>query len=238
MGIYLKQLLAGRDIGVTNGFAAQMANFVYLIGDDETRQCMMVDPAWDIQGLLDYIDGEEMQLVGALVTHYHPDHIGGSIFGHNISGLAELMEKRPVKIHVNEEESEGVRVVSGVSQSDLEGHAGGDEVRVGNIDIKLLHTPGHTPGSQCFLVESRLVSGDTLFIGGCGRVDLPGGDAEQMYHSLTQVLGRLPGETRLYPGHDYSDKPVSTIADEMRENYYLRIGSLEDWMRLMARPSY
>jgi glyoxylase-like metal-dependent hydrolase (beta-lactamase superfamily II) len=109
---------------------------------------------------------------------------------------------------------------------------------VGNIGIKLLHTPGHTPGSQCFLVESRLVSGDTLFIGGCGRVDLPGGDAEQMYHSLTQVLGRLPGETRLYPGHDYSDKPVSTIADELRDNYYLRIGSLEDWMGLMARPSF
>jgi glyoxylase-like metal-dependent hydrolase (beta-lactamase superfamily II) len=238
MGIYIKQLLAGRDFGVTDGFAAQMANFVYLIGDDETRQCMIVDPAWDIQGLLDYIDGEEMQLVGALVTHYHPDHIGGSIFGHNISGLAELMEKRPVKIHANEEEREGVRVVSGISQSDIEGHAGGDEVRVGNIGIKLLHTPGHTPGSQCFLVESRLVSGDTLFIGGCGRVDLPGGDAEQMYHSLTQVLGRLPDETRLYPGHDYSDKPESTIADEKRENYYLRIGSLEDWMRLMARPAF
>ena len=238
MGIYLKQLLAGRDFGVTDGFAAQMANFVYLIGDDETRQCMIVDPAWDIQGLLDYIDGEEMQLVGALVTHYHPDHIGGSIFGHNISGLAELMEKRPVKIHANEEECEGVRVVSGVSQSDIERHAGGDVVRVGNIGIKLLHTPGHTPGSQCFLVESRLVSGDTLFIGGCGRVDLPGGDAGQMYHSLTQVLGRLPDETRLYPGHDYSDKPVSTIAEEKRENYYLRIGSLEDWMRLMARPAF
>jgi glyoxylase-like metal-dependent hydrolase (beta-lactamase superfamily II) len=238
MGVYLKQLLAGRDFGVTDGFAAQMANFVYLIGDDETRQCMIVDPAWDIQGLLDYIDREEMRLAGALVTHYHPDHIGGSIFGHNISGLAELMEKRPVKIHANEQEREGVMVVSGLSGSDIEGHAGGDEVGVGGVAIKLLHTPGHTPGSQCFLAGSRLVSGDTLFIGGCGRVDLPGGDAEQMYYSLTRVLGRLPGETRLYPGHNYSDKPVSTIAEEKRENYYLRIASLEDWMRLMSRPSF
>jgi glyoxylase-like metal-dependent hydrolase (beta-lactamase superfamily II) len=148
------------------------------------------------------------------------------------------MEKRPVKIHANEQEREGVMVVSGLSGSDIEGHAGGDEVGVGGVAIKLLHTPGHTPGSQCFLAGSRLVSGDTLFIGGCGRVDLPGGDAEQMYYSLTRVLGRLPGETRLYPGHNYSDKPVSTIAEEKRENYYLRIASLEDWMRLMSRPSF
>ena len=182
MTLYLKQLLAGRDFGVADQFASQMANFIYLIGDRDTRECLVVDPAWDIEGILEYIEREEMRLKGALVSHYHPDHIGGSIFGYSISGLAELMERNPVKIHVNSKESEGVRIVSGISAGDIVEHEGGDEIEVGEIRIKLLHTPGHTPGSQCFLVGSALVSGDTLFIGGCGRVDLPGGDAERMYY--------------------------------------------------------
>jgi len=97
-----------------------------------------------------------------------------------------------------------------------------------------VHTPGHTPGSQCFLAEDSLVSGDTLFIGGCGRVDLPGGDPEAMYNSLTQVLSKLPGSTKLFPGHNYASKTVSTIGDEKKTNHYLRINSLEDWMSLMG----
>lgn len=234
MALYLRQLLAGRDFAVSDGFASQMANFVYLVGDDEKRVCMVVDPAWDIPGILTFLDKEGMELVGALVTHYHPDHIGGSIFGHNISGLGELLALRPVKIYVNALESEGVKIVSGISDADMVKQRGGDEINVGNIKLKLLHTPGHTPGSQCFLAEGALVSGDTLFIGGCGRVDLPGGDSDQLYHSLTQVLGRLPGETRLYPGHDYSAKPVSTIADEKRDNFYMKMPSLESWKRLMG----
>ena len=236
MGLVLKQLLAGRDFAPADGFAANMANFIYLIGDDDTRECLLVDPAWDIPGLLDHLDGEDMRLVGVLATHYHPDHVGGNIFGHNIDGLSELMRRRPVKVHVNEREAAGVKTVTGLSEGDLERHAGGDKIRVGNIEISLLHTPGHTPGSQCFLIGPNLVSGDTLFIGGCGRVDLPGSDPEQMYDSLTRVLARLPEDTRLYPGHDYASKPVSTIGDEKRENYYLRVPTLADWMRLMNRP--
>lgn len=238
MGLFIRQLLAGRDFGLTNQFAAQMANFVYLIGDDETRKVMVVDPAWDIPGILDYVDREDLQLTGALVTHYHPDHIGGQIFGHKITGISDLIGRRGVKIHANKVESEGIRAVSGISASDMIEHDGGDIVDVGNVGVRLLHTPGHTPGSQCFLVESSLISGDTLFIGGCGRVDLPGGNAEQMYYSLCNVLAKLPHQTKLYPGHDYANKPVSTIGEEMRENYYLRIPSLDDWMKIMARPSY
>jgi hydroxyacylglutathione hydrolase len=234
MSLYLRQLLAGRDFARSDVFASQMANFVYLIGDEEKRECMVIDPAWDIPGILDVVDKDGMTLVGALVTHYHPDHIGGNIFGHNISGLGELLSKRPVKIYVNELESEGVRIVSGISDRDMMKHRGGDEIAIGNMKVELLHTPGHTPGSQCFLVDGSLVSGDTLFIGGCGRVDLPGGDSEQLYHSLTKVLGKLPGETLLYPGHDYSTKPVSTIADENRENHYMKIPSLAGWKALMG----
>jgi hydroxyacylglutathione hydrolase len=235
MGLYLRQLLAGRDFGKTDIFASQMANFVYLIGDDVERTCMVVDPAWDIKGILDIVDDEDMKLAGALVTHYHPDHVGGTIFNHTIAGLAELQALRPVKVYVNEKEADGVKEVTGISDNDIEKKQGGDEISIGNIVLKFLHTPGHTPGSQCFLAGTTLVSGDTLFIGGCGRVDLPGSDASQMYHSLTQVLAKLPDETLLYPGHDYSSKPVSTIGDEKRENYYLKIPNLESWKLLMSR---
>jgi glyoxylase-like metal-dependent hydrolase (beta-lactamase superfamily II) len=234
MGLYVKQLLAGRDFGASDYFAAQMANFVYLIGDDEQRVCMVVDPAWDIQGILDFVDREGMTLTGALATHYHPDHVGGNIFGHNIAGLAELISLRPVKVHVNKAETEGVKKVTGLSDTDVEAHVGGDEITIGNVSVKLLHTPGHTPGSQCFLAASALISGDTLFIGGCGRVDLPGANAEDMYRSLTQVLSKLPSHTVLFPGHNYASKPVSTIGDEKKENRYLRINSLEEWKRLMG----
>jgi hydroxyacylglutathione hydrolase len=234
MSLYIKQLLAGRDFATVDSFAGQMANFVYLIGDDEERVCMVVDPAWDIPGIIEFANNDDMQIIGALVTHYHPDHIGGDIFGHSITGLAELISTNPVKVHVNEAESAGVKKVSGLSNSDIARHPGGDEIPIGNVRVKLLHTPGHTPGSQCFLAGSALVSGDTLFIGGCGRVDLPGGNPEQMYHSLTQVLAKLPENTLLFPGHNYAANEVSTIGDEKKGNHYMRVGSLEDWKSLMG----
>jgi hydroxyacylglutathione hydrolase len=234
MALYLRQLLAGRDFAISNGFAAQMANFVYLIGDDEEKVCMVVDPAWDVPGILSAVDQDGMELVGALVTHYHPDHIGGSVFGQSISGLADLMSLRPVKIYVNASESEGVKLMSGISESDMAKQSGGDKVRLGGIELKFLHTPGHTPGSQCFLAEGRLVSGDTLFIGSCGRVDLPGGNSEELYHSLTQVLGKLPDATLLYPGHNYAKKLVSSIGDEKRENFCMKVPNLEGWRALMG----
>jgi len=125
--------------------------------------------------------------------------------------------------------------MTGLSDSDLILHEGGDRLSLGEVDIVFLHTPGHTPGSQCFLVRDRLVSGDTLFVKGCGRVDLPGANPEEMYRSLTQRLARLPDNVVLFPGHDYADRPTSTLGEERRSNYYLRIPSLEDWLRLMGR---
>jgi hydroxyacylglutathione hydrolase len=234
VGLYLRQLLAGRDFATADYFATQMANFVYLVGDDEQKVCMVVDPAWDIPGIVEVADQEGMRLAGALVTHYHPDHVGGNILGHNITGLPDFVSMRPVKVHVNEVESEGVKQVTGLSDSDLAKHHGGDDILIGNVKVSLLHTPGHTPGSQCFLAAGALVSGDTLFIGGCGRVDLPGSNPEAMYHSLTQVLSKLPEDTLLFPGHNYASKPVSTIGDEKRENHYMRVRSPLDWTRLMG----
>lgn len=234
MGLYLRQLLAGREFARADAFAQQMANFVYVVGDDVTKQCMVVDPAWDPAAIVEYLDREGMTLAGVLVTHYHPDHVGGDIFGHSIKGLADLMSLRPVKVHVHEREYTGVKLVTGLGDGDLVKHSAGDVIEVGNVRINLLHTPGHTPGSQCFLAESSLISGDTLFIGGCGRVDLPGGNPQEMYYSLTQVLGKLPDETLVYPGHNYAAEQVSTIGKEKMENVYMSKG----WLLLNAGGRY
>jgi len=233
--LYFRQLLAGRDFAQANPTAVQMVNFSYLIGDRAAGKAVVVDPAWDVQTLVGILEKDDMELVGALATHYHPDHIGGDLFGHDVEGLGHLLELKGVKVHVQRLEAEGVRFMTGLSDSDLVLHEGGDRLSLGEVDIEFLHTPGHTPGSQCFLVRDRLVSGDTLFVKGCGRVDLPGGDPEEMYRSLTQRLARLPDNVVLFPGHDYADRPTSTLGEERRSNYYLRIPSLEDWLRLMGR---
>jgi hydroxyacylglutathione hydrolase len=234
--LYFKQLRCGRDVARVNVAAAQMANFVYLIGDSDTKECLIVDPAWDVTGAVDQAAKDGMKVVGALVSHYHPDHIGGEIFGISIEGLPRFLELTPGKIYVNREEAEGVHQITGVSSSDLTEVDSGDLVKVGGVEIRFIHTPGHTPGSQCFLVDGKsLVSGDTLFIGGCGRVDLPGADPAQMYESLTQKLAKLPDDVALYPGHDYADRPVSTIGNEKATNYYLRVPTLDAWMRLMGK---
>jgi glyoxylase-like metal-dependent hydrolase (beta-lactamase superfamily II) len=217
----------------------QMANLAYLIGSRSSREALVVDPAWDVDGLLDQAEADGMRVVGALATHYHQDHVGGEIFGLRIEGIARLLARSPVKIHVNSHEAEGLLKVTGASASDLARHEGGDVLDLGGIRIRLLHTPGHTPGSQCFLVEEpgqagRLVSGDTLFLGSCGRVDLPGADPEAMYHSLNDTLRALPDETLLYPGHLYAPEPFDTMGSQKRTNPFLRVASLDQFLAFMG----
>ena len=232
--LYFKQLLAGRQVALTHPAAGQMANFMYLIGDRSTREALVVDPAWDVEGLLEIAVGDGYKIVGALVTHYHPDHVGGDLFGLQVEGLSRLMERNPVPVYTNREEADGVRIVTGVSESDLRKTDGGDEIQLGEVKISFLHTPGHTPGSQCFLVGNRLVAGDTLFVRGCGRVDLPGGDPQAMYETLTQKLAKLPKDTVLYPGHHYGPTETSTIGEELEQNVYMQVPSLDAWRRLMG----
>jgi glyoxylase-like metal-dependent hydrolase (beta-lactamase superfamily II) len=217
----------------------QMANFAYLVGSRSARRCLLVDPAWSVDALLEQADADALEVVGALVTHYHQDHVGGSIFGMQIEGVARLLERRPVPIHVNALEAEGTRRITGASESDLVRHAAGDEIVLGQVRVRLLHTPGHTPGSQCFLVEEagapgRLVAGDTLFLGSCGRVDLPGSNPEDMYHSLNTTLRALPDETLVFPGHLYSSEPHGRLGDEKRTNPFLRVASLEQFLMFMG----
>lgn len=210
-----------------------MQNFTYLVGSKVSREVAIVDPAWDIEALLDHIAERDYKLVGALVTHYHPDHVGGSFANHDIQGLAELIAKAPVKSYAHKLEIDGVKKVTGLSDSDLHGVESGDTLRIGDIEVEFLHTPGHTPGSQCFRIKNTLVSGDTLFVNGCGRVDLPGSDPDDMFHSL-QHLCSLPDETILLPGHNYSDVPSATMGDTKVKNSYLQVKDLAAWRGLMG----
>jgi glyoxylase-like metal-dependent hydrolase (beta-lactamase superfamily II) len=223
--LYFRQLLAGRDFARDDMVAQQMVNFVYVIGDRQTGDAILVDPAYGVRELVDLLTADDMRITGVLATHYHPDHVGGDLMGWRIEGVAELLElgvRAPV--HVQAEEAAGVKRVTGASDSDLVVHTSGDVVHAGAIPVTLLHTPGHTPGSQCFLVDGKLVSGDTLFLDGCGRTDLPGGDADAMYTSLTQRLATVPDDTVLYPGHLYSAEPHAPLGDVRVSNWVFRMG--------------
>jgi glyoxylase-like metal-dependent hydrolase (beta-lactamase superfamily II) len=233
--LYFRQLLAGRDIARTDPVARQMVNFVYLVGDRETGEAVAIDPAYDIRGLLDVAAEDGMRVTGALATHYHPDHVGGDMMGYTISGVRELLTLNPVPIHVQADEAPWVQRVTGASTTDLVEHTSGDTVMVGEIPIQLIHTPGHTPGSQCFFVANRLVAGDTLFLEGCGRTDLPGGDPAALYESITQRLAKVPDDAVLFPGHLYSELPSQTMGETRRWNYVFRPRDLQQWLMMFGQ---
>ena len=198
--LYFRQLLSGRDFAQHDNVARQMVNFVYLIGDRETGEAVAVDPAYDIRGLLDILTTDGMKLTGALATHFHPDHVGGSMGGYTISGVRELLTLHPVPIHVQADEALWVKRVTDASDSDL--------------------------------VEHR--SGDTLFLEGCGRLDLPGGDAHAMYQSLTQKLAKIPDDAILFPGHQYSMDPSASMGETRQMNYVFRPKSAEQWLTMFG----
>jgi hydroxyacylglutathione hydrolase len=203
--LYLKQIEVG-----------PMENFVYLIGDAQKKECVMVDPAWEVDRVLDIAAEDGMKVTGGLVTHTHYDHV---------NGVEDLLKKAKAKIYVHRNEAEFLKGM----ESDLVPTESGLILPVGDFEITFIHTPGHTPGSQCFLVNERLVSGDTLFINACGRCDLPGGDAKQMYDSL-QRLGKLGDHIVLLPGHNYAEDPISTLGKEKKENPYYQVRNLHDFL--------
>ena len=231
---YFRQLLSGRDFATGDPMAQQMVNFAYAIGDRQTGDAVLVDPAYDVNGLVDVLEADGMRCSGVLATHYHPDHVGGSMMGFELEGIAALLQRTDVPIHVQAEEAEYVRKVTGVDGASLVEHRSGDIVSVGEVEIELIHTPGHTPGSQCFLVDGRLVAGDTLFLDGCGRTDLPGSDPEQMYESLTTRLGRVSDETVLYPGHQYSVESSATMGVTRERNIVYRASTKAQWMMMFG----
>ena len=194
-----------------------MANYVYLIGSRTTRQAAIVDPAWQVGDLTKIAEEADLEIAHVLVTHTHPDHVGGDLFGQNIEGVAALMEHCKAKVYVHKAE---VPYFKAIPPSDLVPTDEHSTLEIGEIRIEFLHTPGHTPGSQCFKLGERLVSGDTLFIGSCGRCDLPGSNPGDLYDSL-QKLKKLDEGTVVFPGHNYTPPATSTtIAAERAQNPY------------------
>jgi len=212
-----------------------MMNFVYLIGCAETREAAVVDPAWDVQSILKIAEESDLKINRIFLTHGHPDHV---------NGLEALLEATDAKVYMHADEMDYMRQVAALFRMPVEfmnrrsGNfqtiSDGDQILVGRLPVQFLHTPGHTPGSQCFLVEKNLVSGDTLFINACGRVDLPGGDPEKMWWSLNRRLRALEDDTVLYPGHNYADRPTATMGEQKQTNPYLKYDSLDQFIRAMG----
>lgn len=230
--LYLRQLLAGRDHALNHPVAGQMMNFAYLVGCKSTGECLVVDPSWDPRGLVDIAKADGLEVVGAVATHGHPDHVGGSMMGFDVPGVRELLPLIDGPLHTHPAEAPVLQVVTGLTVDQLTPHEDGDTIRVGTVDIRVLHTPGHSPGSISLEVEGHVLTGDVLFVGACGRTDLPGADPKIMLQSL-QRLAELPEETVVLPGHHYGGAVRSTIGDEKRTNPYMKL-SPADWARMMG----
>jgi hydroxyacylglutathione hydrolase len=216
--LYFRQLLSGRDFASSDQLAHQMVNFVYAVGDRDTGECLLVDPAYDPTALVEIVAADGMRVTGVLASHYHADHVGGSLMGFEIAGVAALLEHVSCPVHVQRDEVRWITRTTGIGEPELVAHVSGDVVRVGSVEVTLVHTPGHTPGSQCFLVDGKLVSGDTLFLDGCGRTDLPGSDPLMMAESLRR-LATVDDDIVLYPGHRYSVASSSMMGAVKRSNF-------------------
>jgi hydroxyacylglutathione hydrolase len=193
-------------------------NFSYLIADEVSREAAVVDPSYNADEIIKVIKTEKLQLKYVINTHGHSDHTAGnselqSIFGAKL--VAHKQSKTQYDLVVDE----------------------GDLLKVGEIDVKIIYTPGHTADSICLLVDNqKLLTGDTLFVGECGRTDFPGGSSKSMYESLFNKLLKLDDNVEVYPGHDYGRKPSSTIGEEKFSNYTLQPRSLKDFIEFMSQP--
>ncbi|MFH0799321.1 MAG: MBL fold metallo-hydrolase [Pseudomonadota bacterium] len=184
----------------------QMMNFTYLVGREGGAACAVVDPGWEVGAIANAAKAEGWKIGKILLTHSHFDHAGA---------VAELARSTGAGIYVHASEV-------GEIPKGLEAHPTeeGAAIDVEGLNVKCMHTPGHTPGSQCFIVDGSIITGDTLFVDGCGRVDLPGSDPRKMLESLAR-LAKLPPATVIYPGHDYGPAPTSTIGEQLKSNPYL-----------------
>lgn len=213
--------------------AGPMANFVYVLADAVTRKAWVVDPAWAPLDVVRVAEEQGYEVTGVLATHFHQDHIGGEIMGQHIPGVRELRAEFDLPMLIHEAEAERGAEIAGCPLDRVESFRDGDVLELGALRVEVLHTPGHSPGSCCFLAGGHMLTADTLFVQGIGRVDLPHSDMDAMFHSLER-LKAVSAEVAIYPGHDYGPESSSTIGRELQWNAYLRPSSLEQWRAMMG----
>ncbi len=211
-----------------------MQNFVYLIGDPETKQAAVVDPAWNVPAILQVAQENEFKITHVLLSHGHYDHI---------NGVEDVVDKTDALVCAEAGELdqfifEGMGGMV-IPRSSLKRTSTAESIRVGNLEIQMIHTPGHTPGSRCMLIRpsaggpaQALMTGDTLFVGTIGRVDFPYSDPRAAYHSM-QKIKKLPDETVFYPGHDYGTKTSNTVGQEKKTNPYLMASTPDHFLQLV-----
>jgi len=192
-------------------------NFAYIVGDEQTRVAAIVDPAWEVDKLLKTCKDLDLKVLYVINTHSHPDHVEGNDL---------VVQRTGAKIVMHEKS----RLRKDISVKD------GDVVDIGALKVKIIHTPGHCPDHICLLVDGKLLTGDTLFVGECGRTDLTGGNSGDMFESLFHKILPLQDSIEVYPGHDYGSKPSSTIGYERENNYTLKPRTREEFQRFMAQP--
>jgi glyoxylase-like metal-dependent hydrolase (beta-lactamase superfamily II) len=193
-------------------------NFSYIVADDVTREAAVVDSSFNAGEIIRILKTENLKLQYIVNTHGHSDHTAGDEELRSMFGAKTVAHKLS-------------RVNADIAVDD------GDVVRVGSVSIKVIYTPGHTPDSICLLVDNKkLLTGDTLFVGECGRTDLLGGNSRSMYDSLFNKLLKLTDDVEVYPGHDYGSRPSSTIGEEKRSNYTLQPRSLGEFIEFMRQP--
>jgi len=196
-----------------------LQNFCEILFCPETRAAAIVDPAWEVDRLLRETEARGLRVTHALITHTHEDHI---------EGVAELVRRTGAAVVVSPREAAALAgELPGLVDVQIDAIDRGD-IAIGRCSVRALDTPGHTVGGTCYLADGYLITGDVLFVGGCGRTDFPGGDTAAMWASLQRLMA-LPEETRIYPGHDYGPTPTSTLAHEIRENPFLRCRTFEEF---------
>ncbi|MGA2972936.1 MAG: MBL fold metallo-hydrolase [Candidatus Bathyarchaeia archaeon] len=192
-------------------------NFSYIIGDEKTKSAALVDPAWEVDNLLAQCEELGLKVTRVINTHSHHDHVEGNEAVAKRTGAKVVMhEKSPVRKDIAVKD--------------------GDAIEVGSLTVKVIHTPGHCPDHICLLVDGKLLTGDTLFVGECGRTDLAGGNSGDLYDSLVKKILPLDDSIEVYPGHDYGNKPSTTIGNERKNNYTLKPRTREEFIKFMAEP--
>lgn len=195
-----------------------MENFIYLLVDEPTKTAAVVDPAWDVPAIIDRAKQLGVTITDILLTHSHHDHI---------NGLDQLLSQYDAQVHLLKSEA----AFWGADLVKPSIHHGGDHIKLGNTEIEVLHTPGHTPGSACYRVGDDLITGDTLFVFGCGRCDLHGGNPEQMHTTLKRIRDDLPASIVIHPGHHYAVQKTSTLSEELEGNPFMHFTEVDQFVR-------